>query len=201
MAFCIAVSTSCYDFISQRCGWRWKIATIIIFVAIGAIFLILNDPVSTIIGHFTFDPENGWFRVNTWNSAIGNIALSPVTGYSFGDVGDPNDFFARASIDCVYLVLALRFGLPAVIMLIMANFASFWPRGPKYNLRTIDPNGIYWETGFTLALVVIMFAGLTVHYWNAMWMMWGLLIGTRASLKEYRFSQNRLNGITRKRSW
>ena len=40
------------------------------------------------------------------------------------------------------------------------------------------------RTGFTMALTMMMFMGLTVHYWAYMWTFWGLCIGIRASLRE-----------------
>ena len=41
------------------------------------------------------------------------------------------------------------------------------------------------RTAFSLILVLFMFVGLTVHYWNYMWIFWGICIGIRASLREY----------------
>jgi hypothetical protein len=41
------------------------------------------------------------------------------------------------------------------------------------------------SAAFTLAVVTLMFVGVTVHYWNGPWILWGLFIGIRASLKEY----------------
>jgi len=35
-----------------------------------------------------------------------------------------------------------------------------------------------------LLLLVFMFSGLTVHFWNYMWMFWGVCLGVRASLRE-----------------
>jgi hypothetical protein len=41
------------------------------------------------------------------------------------------------------------------------------------------------RTGLSLALFLYVFIGLTVHYWGALWMFWGLCIGIRASLEDY----------------
>jgi hypothetical protein len=40
------------------------------------------------------------------------------------------------------------------------------------------------STAFTLVLVVFMFTGITVHFWNYMWIFWGVCIGMRAALRE-----------------
>jgi len=46
-------------------------------------------------------------------------------------------------------------------------------------------------TGFTMVLGMFMFVGLTVHFWNYMWISWGLCIGTRASVREWFLTQAR----------
>jgi hypothetical protein len=37
----------------------------------------------------------------------------------------------------------------------------------------------------SLVIFLFMFIGLTVHFWNGMWMFWGLCIGIRVSLSEH----------------
>jgi hypothetical protein len=40
-------------------------------------------------------------------------------------------------------------------------------------------------TAFTMVLVIFMFIGITVHFWNFVWIFWGLCIGIRASIYEW----------------
>ena len=47
------------------------------------------------------------------------------------------------------------------------------------------------RTGFTLVVVMFMFIGITVHYWNNVWIFWGICIGIRASLQEEYFRSQR----------
>ncbi len=87
------------------------------------------------------------------------------------------------SVDCVWLALALRFGLPAIVFLFLANVTALLPTGQSSN-RDDDPSLAPMSTAFSLILVMFMFIGLTVHYWNYMWIFWGVCIGIRASLRE-----------------
>ena len=50
---------------------------------------------------------------------------------------------------------------------------------------TLDPYMDSVRSGFTLAVMTFVLVGLTVHYWNTMWMLWGAYIGVRASLYEH----------------
>ena len=182
MGLGIVMSTYAYDQLLHSYSQRWKLYVVACAALICSLFLISNDPVGSIIGHLTFDPSDGWFRLNTWMHATHNISLSPWVGYGFQQYGDPDDYFDQASVDCVYLVVALRFGLPAVAFLILTNLGSFVRFGPK---PSAGPYMDKMATGLTLAICTWMFIGLTVHYWNGPWILWGLFIGVRASLKEY----------------
>lgn len=187
LSFFIAISVYCYGKVMKPYSWRWKALASIIGACLVAIFLLTNNPTSWIVEHMTLDPSTGYFRKAAWQRALYNIDLSPLTGYGFDEVGDPNEFFDRASVDSVWLVLALRFGYPVMILLLLTNVSSFYGFGRKTAGRTNSPYMDNMRTAFTLAVVVFMLAGLTVHYWNAIWIFWGVCIGIRASLQEQYF--------------
>ena len=52
---------------------------------------------------------------------------------------------------------------------------------------------------FTLVIVTLAIVGLTVHYWNGLWIFWGLCIGIRGSIREFslRLSDQRHAGARR----
>ena len=185
MAILIVILTYCYDRMLAGVFWKWKILIVLIALAYLALSVISDNPFASIIAHLTFDPSSGWYRMNTWDHATDNIALAPWFGYGFRTFGDLEDYWDQASVDCVYLVLALRFGLPAVAFLILTNVLSFSQFGAAFSGRKVNLYMDRLGTAFTLALVVFMFVGLTIHFWNAPWSMWGFLVGVRGSLKEY----------------
>jgi hypothetical protein len=122
----------------------------------------------------------------TWYSAFDRIAQSPWTGFFREKSGDE---FLDRTVDSVWLVVALLYGLPAIALLILANLASFWRTTPKRLPSTADEVFLsQMRVGFSSALAMFMFIGLTAHFWNAMWMFWGLCIGIRTSLQEQYFA-------------
>ena len=184
LAFMIVLSAYFYDRILGEYRWRWRLLVTVMCAFFAAVFMIANKPVSWIVAHLTLDPSTGYFRVATWDSALYYIGFSPYVGYGFGTHAPQDDFFGNASVDCVWLAMALRFGIPLVILVLLANIASFRSNHSSSARHSDDPYVSNLCTGFTVALVVLMFVGLTVHYWNNLWMFWGICLGIRASLEE-----------------
>ncbi len=71
-----------------------------------------------------------------------------------------------------------------IILLGLLNVSSFWSTGRRPTKTAGDRR----RTAFTLVLLTFMFTGFTVHFWNYMWIFWGLSIGIRASLREQSIS-------------
>jgi len=184
ISFIIVIFTFVYDRLLHNISPRWKALVIGLASMLTLVILITNKPISWIVSNLTFDPSTGYFRVATWDSALYYIGQSPYFGYGFETYGKAEDFFSNASVDSVWLTLALRFGWPVVIAIVLACFAAVMPVRAKSGANVSDPRVISLRTGFTAAIVVFMFAGLTVHYWNNIWIFWGLCLGIRASFQE-----------------
>jgi O-antigen ligase len=127
-----------------------------------------------------------------WDAALAKIGDSPLIGYTAESFDDE---ILDATVDSVWLVTALRFGVPAVVLLFLVNIATILP------IKTIPektPNGIYVEDmhlAFTIVLVLLMFTGITVHFWNYSWIFWGICLGIAASLREMSCSEARRYGL------
>jgi hypothetical protein len=180
MAFAIMFGTYVYGALTRNFPARWWVCWTLFaaFVFVG--MATTNDPLGWILSHLTLEPESGYFRLLEWNTAIYEISVSPWTGFAFFDFG----YVELQSVDCVWLALSLRFGLPTIVFLILANITSLLPVKGSDD-RGGDPFMVRMRTAFSLILVLFMFVGLTVHYWNYMWIFWGICIGIRASLREY----------------
>lgn len=190
MGLAIVMVIFCYDSILKQYPWRWKALTTAIFGFLLFIFLFFDQPVAWLIVHLTLDPQTGFFRLGTWNAALPLIGQYLFAGQGLAGgaprIGPPLDVFL-SSVDCVWLVEALRYGLTWVILLILTMFSPFLRRRGR---STFDSSKDYVRTGFSLAVVTIGFIGLTVHYWDATWLFWSLCIGIRASFVEYELDSN-----------
>lgn len=182
-----------YDYVLQRYRWRWKTLISVIGVILISVSIVVDNPLPKIIVHFTLDPQTGFFRLDTWNTALPLIAESPIIGHGLANLADSGQ--ARiylASVDCVWLVETLRYGLLGVALLILTMFSPIMRTGSV-------SGGSNVRTGFSFAIVAMGFIGLTVHFWDATWVFWNLCVGIRASFAEYegaaRARLKRLSGL------
>ena len=118
-----------------------------------------------------------------WDAAISKISEAPIFGFAFRTL---NVGILDNTVDCVWLVYALRFGLPMIALFLMTNIATFLLNGQRQtDITTVRETYMNrMRTAFTLVLVLFSLMGLTVHFWNFMWIFWGVCIGIRASLRE-----------------
>jgi hypothetical protein len=176
----IAVGIYAYNLVLRKYNWRWKAFLTLLVVAVFMISLAIAHPLNWIILHLTFDPVSGYYRIAEWDAGIGQINQHPYIGFGSGHIFD-NEFL-DVSIDSVWLALALKYGIPASVLLMLSVFVLFLRNPGK---KTQDQEFLRIRTIFTLINSLFIFIGFTVFYWNAMWEFWALCIGIRASLEEY----------------
>jgi hypothetical protein len=170
-----------YDSMMKQRPWRWKALVTIVAGFFLIIFLFVARPLERFLVHFTLDPQTGFFRLSTWNAALPLIGESPFIGFGLIELqaGDAQAYLW--SVDCLWLVEALRYGLPAVILLILTMFSPILRRR---RMSAFGPSMYHDATGFSLAIVAIGIIGLTVHIWNGPWLFLSLCVGIRVSLAE-----------------
>ncbi|WP_056292532.1 O-antigen ligase family protein [Afipia sp. Root123D2] len=179
MGFVIITATYTYDHMLRQYSWRWTLLWTTIAICTVIIFAVARHPIGWVISHLTLDPQSGYYRILIWDSAMAQISQQPIFGAGFSLF---NDDILDHTVDSVWLVVALRFGVPMVVLMILLTVSVVLPvnrriaRQPSYLSRM--------STAFTLVLVVFMFTGITVHFWNYMWIFWGVCIGMRAALRE-----------------
>jgi hypothetical protein len=172
-----------YDQVTREYPWRWTAVWAVVVSLVVGLCLTANHPLDWAINHLTLDPSSGWYRKLIWDAALDKIPQSPLTGFAFNKYGDE---VLDNTIDCVWLVYALRFGVPTITFLFLTNLTALLPVGQSFRSRSEDENYmVQMRTAFSMVLVMFMFIGLTVHFWNYMWIFWSICLGIRASLREY----------------
>jgi O-antigen ligase len=142
------------------------------------------NPTSWIVSHLTLDPGTGYFRLYVFDYYYDMIALKPIWGWGFADTIGDDDFLGKTTLDNVWLVCAVRFGIPIIVLLLMTNIGTFYRSAPRIEGGAADPYINSLGTGFTASIICFCIIGLTVHYWNAIWILWGVCLGVRAAIKE-----------------
>jgi hypothetical protein len=181
MAWGMIVGAYLYDRLLSTISWRWGLFWAVMCSLACVVFMVTNAPLGWIITHLTLDPESGYFRYLIWDAALERIPESPYVGFAFSRL---NDEILDTTVDSVWLVYALRFGVPMISFLFLTNVCAIWPARRTPNDLDDATFLIRMNTAFTIMLLIFMFIGLTVHYWNYMWIFWGLCLGIKVSLKQ-----------------
>ena len=183
LSLAIGVSIYAYDRLLYAYSSRWKLLWLILAAVTCVVFVVSNSPITWVFRHLTLDPQTGYYRILIWQHAADYIALSPITG---GNVSSwATDEILSDSVDSVWVVLSLLYGLPMVALLVLASLSAcgiFWR---KINRRLVSREFLRIRTAFSLVLFLFALLGLTVHFWGAIWMFWGLCIGVRTTIEEY----------------
>lgn len=187
-----------YHTLLARYRWRWHALQFLLGTVVAVVLSVANHPLGWIISHLTFDPVSGYFRMLIWDAAIPRILDAPLAGHAFSSLQDD---ILDTTVDAAWLVFALRFGLPMIFFLALSNIASFLPVRSNFRGTIEDTRLSDLRTGFTIAVAMLMFTGLTVHYWNYMWIFWGVCIGIRSSLREFSMNQRSSCGREARMAW
>lgn len=182
LAFMIIVSVYCYDQFFSRSPSRWKLFWMAVFSFIFTLCLLSDRPLGFFFDHFTFTPQTGYYRVLIWQNALNYIAISPFTGD--GSIWQADEILGD-SVDSVWLVLSLLYGLPVSFFLLLATLAACVGIRPTGKRTSLSFGMQRLGTAFSVVITVFVFLGLTVHFWASIWLFWGLCLGIRASIKEY----------------
>lgn len=165
-----------YERIMSGVAARWTAFWGAALLFIVAVILVTDNPLGWIISHLTLDPETGYYRILIWEKAFQFISYNPITGYA-GPFGDQ---ILDATIDSVWLVFSLGYGIPMAVLLFVTNVAAILS-GRRAG-QNDDSRKASIRLGFSVALIIFMFSGLTVYFWNYIWIFWGICIGARASI-------------------
>jgi hypothetical protein len=189
MAFLMVLTAYTYDRLMSQYSWRWVVFWIVVCALTFVLLMVSNYPLGWVISHLTLDPQTGYFRLMIWDAALFHIAQAPITGHAYHDFVYNN--ILDKTVDSVWLVNSLRYGIPMTIFLILTNVAAFLPTKRSFEIGTSDPYMDQIRRAFTIVVLMFMFTGLTVHFLNFMWIFWGLCIGIRASLRELSIEMTR----------
>ena len=142
---------------------RWKLLGGCAAAAYVLLDLVSNrTPLHVFVSYLTFNSGSSYNRINIWIHGTAEVARHPFLGIGMNDWTRPS--WMSPSIDNFWLVQAIRYGIPAFLLLSIAIY---------FTLRHVSrPTQLSPETeslrrGMVFALVAILFAICSVHLWNA----------------------------------
>ena len=128
-----------------------------------------------VLWYITFDRHTATYRISIWEHASQNIANYPLFGIGKADWIRP--VWMPKSVDSLWLATTLDFGLPGMGFLLLAFLGAIvgLARGSR---AVADEPALTRALGMTL--IALAFVGLTVHFWNNVFVLLCLLLGMAA---------------------
>jgi len=165
-----------WDRVTRGIQMRWWALVSIFALMMFAVSMGSNrSPVHVFISYLTFSAASSYNRILIWEYGSAEVGRNPLFGIGFGDwIRAP---WMSDSMDNFWLLTAVRYGLPALIFLVAAIITL-----ALRQYRAIGRN--QYLNRYRMAWLAIMtglaVSGVTVHFWNAMFVYFFFLIGTGA---------------------
>ena len=153
--------------------FRWRIMFGMFAVVYLWVDLMSNrTPFHVVVSYLTFSTQSAYNRIHIWNYGTAEVGRNPIFGIGLGDwIRAP---WMSDSIDNFWLLIAVRYGLPALVMLLGLVLGMVYVIAQRRNLPQ-DWRNARHAWAFTIYGITI--AAATVHLWNALFVLFMFLIG------------------------
>ncbi|ROU04333.1 hypothetical protein EAT49_02800 [Histidinibacterium lentulum] len=153
-----------------------------LFTLFGLTYLAIDlfsskTPFHVFVNNFTFSKQSSYNRILIFEYGTAEVARHPLFGIGLGDWERP--VWMSDSMDNFWLVVAVRYGLPAFFMLLGLLLGLIWAVAQR---KGLPPEWRRARHAWAFTLFGITVAAATVHLWNALFVLFLFLIGSGAWL-------------------
>lgn len=160
--------------------------TVLTGLYMGAALVMTRSPINFIATGLTLDSWTGYYRLQIWENGLNNVAASPWFGIGLADWDRPW-WMVSSTIDAFWLVIAMRQGLPSLVVLLLA--LAVLTRAVVVNgLRHPDLRIRRISRGWVTSLIALSLVGTTVHFWNVLYAFFFFVVGMAGWLADVRRS-------------
>jgi hypothetical protein len=166
-----------YSRVFRKLPRKWLILSVVPTITMIVLFIATPTPFGHLFDLLTIDSQTAYYRLYIWNEVGPAILDNPWFAVPDGA------YDYRGSIDSVWLVLSLSYGIPCAAltglsMIGACSLPTDWPHA--YLTEAASRLG----AALGIAIFLVIFMGFTVHFWGTTWILIGLLLGLRAHLGE-----------------
>ncbi len=163
-----------WDGILSTISIRWKLLWVALVINYVIVALGSNQSVfQFFITHFSFSPENAYYRVLIWEFGSGSVMNHPLFGTPMNGWDRP--LWMPPSIDMFWLYNAILYGMPSGFAMITAFLSIF----ATVSFRKInDPRLLACRLGFLASMTGFFLVGWTVHFWNVTYVLFLFSLGS-----------------------
>lgn len=154
-------------------GAKWKLAILLAIAGYFVLDLLSNrSPIEVIISYLTFSAETGYTRILIFEYGIQSVWANPVFGIALGDWERPH--WLTGSVDNFWLLTAMRYGIPAFVLIVAAIIAG---TRDIIAARNVDEEVLAYRIGYLISLGGVLLTLVTVHMWGAVSVFVMMLLG------------------------
>jgi hypothetical protein len=143
---------------------NWKLLAALAVAAYVTVDLLSNrSPVAVFIHYLTFNAQTGYWRLLIWEYGMQNVWANPVFGLGLNDWVRPS-WMHTPSVDNFWLLTAMRYGIPAVVLLLLGIVFSLWAILRRQDLSAEDAQV---RKAYVVSAVGLFFTLCTVFVWGS----------------------------------
>ena len=159
---------------------RWPLLFSIFGITYISIDMLSNrTPFHVFISHFTFSAQSAYNRINLWDYGTAAVGRHPILGIGMGDwIRAP---WMSDGMDNFGLLIAVRYGLPALFFLLCLMLGLLWVSGRR---KDVPAEWKRARHAWAFTLFGISVAAATVHLWNALFVLFLFMMGSGAWLTD-----------------
>lgn len=160
----------------------------------GGILLLLNtvsnSGVANLVGRYlTFNPATAYFRQLIWQYGTASVWKHPWVGIGFESYERPVWMYTQ-SIDAHWLLLAMRFGLPAALALFAATVLAVLALS-RASVKALPGDQRFYR-GMAIALFTMAVAMFTVALWGNLQSLFNILLGGCVACAQHSYMRVRV---------
>jgi hypothetical protein len=163
-----------WDWALRKVEIRWKILVGIFASMYVAVALLSNQSVLEFyIHYFAFSQDTGWDRLFIWQYGSASVVEHPLFGIGYNEYKRPE--WMEPSIDMFWLINAVRFGIPAGFLIMVAFLSTVISVARSKGLDEMQST---YRTAFLISMTGFFVVGWTVHFWNSLYILFLFLLGS-----------------------
>jgi hypothetical protein len=167
LAVILQVGLIAWALIFAKVTRKWLLLLGLFAVAYVVVDVLSNrTPMKVLMTYATFSSQTAYYRANINEWGWYNVRMNPVFGLGLRNWIRPA-YMQKGSVDNFWLVMAMRYGIPGVTLLMIGYFAGLFKVGLR-NL-TFSPRVTRLRLAWMITMCGLSFTMTTVHVWTAMY--------------------------------
>jgi len=161
--------------------------TLVSLVALVGLFIgiqiVSTRSVFTVIAtRLTLDSWTGFYRIQIWEHGMANVWMHPWIGLGLAEWERPW-WMVSSTIDAFWLVIAVREGIPAFLLLAVA-IGLLGYNVISHRKIKVEPERRRLVMGWMMSLIALCLIALTVHFWNVLYAYFFFFLGLGGCLAD-----------------